>query len=173
INGQDDFDAFLREHADLRHIFYDLMTAQRISFSNARPEEWAALNPLYDGMRDFLATHPNKENVYIITTKKLLFVHLILDAHDVQLIDANIHGTSVNRTKRHIIQDILQDRGAQAARFYFLDDQVDTLIKVKPTGVQTILAGWGYNDAGQRALAAKEDIPVFTLRQFYATFEST
>ncbi|MBN1560330.1 HAD family hydrolase [candidate division KSB1 bacterium] len=170
IEEQQDFDNFLKEHQDLRRKFFDLMTMQRISFSATRPEQWAALNPLYHGMRQFLANYAKKENLYIITTKKLLFVFKILTAYNIKLIDENIRDTSDGVTKRHLIEEILADRKVRPDQFYFIDDQVDTLIRVKPTGVHAMLAGWGYNNPQQRELARRQDISVLTLSCFMRQF---
>lgn len=172
IAGQQDFDNFLERHQELRSLFFDLITKQRITFSAARPEQWAALNPLYHGMRKFLANYPKKGNLYIITTKKLLFVFKILKAHDIKLIDENVRDTSDGVTKRHLIKKILQNRKVRPDQLYFIDDQVDTLIKVQSTGVNVILAGWGYNNRQQRESAAEKIIPAFTLREFFSNFES-
>ncbi len=166
VHTQQEFDAFLKEHADVRDLFFDHMFNQRISFSDAKPEMWAALNPLYDGMRDFLINYPNKENLYIITTKKLVFVHKILDANNINLIEKNIRDTSGGLTKRRIIEEILRDRDCDPSLFYFVDDQVDTLIKVQPTGVNVLFADWGYNTPAQADVARSHDIPVVTLSDF-------
>lgn len=171
VDGQQDFDDFLTEHASLRYTFFDHMVNQRLAFSAAKPELWAALNPLYDGMRDFLINVPDKENLYIITTKKLVFVHKILDANHISLIENNIYDTSSGATKRQIIEEIVQSRNIEPSQFYFVDDQVDTLIKVKPSGVNVLFASWGYNTPAQADVARLNDIPVLTLEDFLSQFK--
>jgi hypothetical protein len=146
------------------------MVNQRISFSDAKPDVWAALNPLYEGMRDFLINYPDKDNLYIITTKKLIFVLKILSANNINLINENIRDTSGGLSKRRIIKDILQKRNAEPKSFYFIDDQVDTLIKVQPSGVRVLFAEWGYNTPEQADVARTNAIPVITLHDFLDQF---
>ncbi len=171
IHNQLDFDDFLLKNANKREIFFDHMVNQRISFSEAKPDLWASLNPLYDGMREFLINYPNKENLYIITTKKLLFVHKILDANCIDLVDENIRDTSSGKTKRQIIEEILSDSTLAPEQFYFIDDQVDTLIKVQPTRVNVLFAEWGYNTEAQAAVAEENAIPVVSRDEFFDLFK--
>ncbi len=170
VHGQQDFDAFLKRHADLRDTFFDHMVNQRISFSDAKPDVWSSLNPLYDGMRDFLIDYPDKDNLYIITTKKLLFVYKILNANHIHLMDDNIRDTSGGLSKRRIIEDIMHKRTIEPEDFYFIDDQVDTLITVQPSGVNVLFAEWGYNTPAQADAARANSIPVLTLHDFINHF---
>ncbi|MBN1482525.1 HAD family hydrolase [candidate division KSB1 bacterium] len=170
VKSQRDFDDFAREHAALRQSFFNFMLNHRIDFSESKPDLWAALNPLYEGMREFIVNYSNKNNFYIITTKKLLFVHKILAANKIQLIRENIFDTSADKSKKEIIEDILRDRHIRPEQFYFIDDQVDTLIKVQATGVQCLLATWGYNNPEQRRLAENSTIELLGLDRFIEEF---
>jgi phosphoglycolate phosphatase-like HAD superfamily hydrolase len=170
IKDQDDFDAFLAHNNNLRDTFFDHMVNQRISFSDAKPDLWAALNPLYKGMKSFLQNYTDKENFYIITTKKLLFVHKILAANDIHLIEKNLFDTAGGKNKRQIIEKILQARQASPNLLYFIDDQVDTLLKVKPSKVQVSLAEWGYNNEQQVSKASTNDIDILGLQDFFQKF---
>ena len=170
VHQQNDFDAFLARHQHLREGFFEHMLNQRLDFSAAHAEAWAALNPFYDGMIKFLTDYAPKENLYIITTKKLLFVHKILAANNISLIDDNVRDTSDGLSKRQIIEEILQKRSAAPEMFHFIDDQIDTLIKVRPTGVNVALAAWGYNNDEQMKQAETEGIEVMQLRGFFEKF---
>lgn len=173
VDQQKDFDAFLQRHQNLREPFFDLMTNQRITYSEARPDLWAALNPLYPGMRDFVADYPHKQNLYIITTKKLIFVHKILKANSISLVEKNLRDTTGGISKQEIIKEILADRAITSDHFYFVDDQVDTLIKIKPTQVNLFFAAWGYNTPAQAELSRKHEIPVLELPEFFQRFRAT
>ena len=72
-------------------------------------------------MGDFLINYPNKENLYIITTKKLIFVHKIFSANNIVLIEENIRDTSGGLTKRQIIEEIIGNRNVEPTQFYFVD----------------------------------------------------
>lgn len=170
VKSQQDFDDLLHEYAALRQTFFAALVDQRIAFSDSRPDLWAALNPLYEGMRQFIVNYANKQNLYIITTKKLLFVHKILVAGKIQLIEENIFTTSADKSKKEIIEHILNERFIRPEHFYFVDDQVDTLIKVQPTGVFCLLATWGYNNPEQHDSAKRSNIPLLSLQQFFQEF---
>ena len=169
INDQADFDAFVERHRDLRSHFFDLIYRQRLDFSAQTPELWGTLNPLYPEMGDFLRGYSDKQNLYIITSKKLIFVEKILSAHCIDLPAANVMDTS-RAGKRQLIEEILRARTLPPDSFYFIDDQIDTLIKIQPTGVHLMLAAWGYNNDGQRKVAEAHGLSVISLEEFFQMF---
>ena len=121
-------------------------------------------------MKTFLHNYTDKENLYIITTKKLLFVHKILAANDIHLIEKNIFDTAGGKSKRQIIEEILHARQLSPNLFYFIDDQIDTLLKVKPSKVQVLLAEWGYNNEQQVSKTSANDIDILALQDFFQKF---
>ena len=170
IQDQEEFDAFVQQNIELCERFSDHMVNQRLDFSRAKPDVWVALNPLYAGMRDFLIKYPNKSNLYIITTKKLIFVEKILQANAIELYHGNVRDTAEGLTKKQIIAHILKDRRVKPEQFYFVDDQVDTLIKVQPIHVNPILAEWGYNTFEQIKQAKAYAIVTQKLDEFLQFF---
>jgi len=55
---------------------------------------------------------------------------------------------------------------------YFVDDQVNHLIKVKPLGVNVFLAGWSYATKAQKEEAKRKNIPIIEKEcNFYSTLE--
>ena len=170
VTDQEQFDVFKQEHIELGQIFFDRFYQARSSFAESRPHQWAELSPLYAGMPVFLKQYEYKHNLFIVTTKPLLFVKKILSANSIELRQENLFDTRDGRSKQEIINDILHQRSLQPSCCYFLDDQVDTVIRVKPAGIHTILAEWGYNNREQQKRARDLDIPVFTLEQFFQFF---
>lgn len=170
IQNQKDFDEFKEKHIDLCSSFFDLFYNARMTFAQSRPEQWIDLNPLYGGMADFLKSFKNKNNLFIITTKLLFFVRKILTFHSIEFRQENLFDTSDGRTKVNIITDIFHERHIDAFKCYFLDDQVDTVIKVSKAGVHAILADWGYNNKLQIDTAHQQDLPVITKKQFVRFF---
>ena len=171
VDRQEDFDRFLDEYHGLQRGFLQAMKNERLSTLEQNPTQWHKLNHLYPGMQAFLSTYPNKDNLCIITTKLLVFVKAILQTHRIEFKEDRLFDTSDGRSKGDIIEDITYDRGVTAGNFYFVDDQVDTLIKVKSLGIHLYLAAWGYNDAQQHQSAQEHGIPVFQLDDFYRTFK--
>ncbi|MDZ7371580.1 MAG: hypothetical protein ONB12_10470 [candidate division KSB1 bacterium] len=169
IENQQAFDAFTEQWRDLRQRFFDLIYHRRLEFSRETPHLWGELNPLYPGIHEFLTTYPHKENLYIITSKRLTFVEKILQAHRIVLPQENIFDTSA-ASKGEIIKRLLHERACDARAFHFVDDQVDTLLKIKPLGINLYLAGWGYNNQDQKKKAQNNNIPVLDLSEFYRRF---
>jgi phosphoglycolate phosphatase-like HAD superfamily hydrolase len=131
---------------------------------------WLSLNPLYPEVKPFLKTYPNKERLYIITTKKTTFVAEILKANKIELsFDHLFHAKE--KTKSEIIFDLLNKHNISKTDFFFIDDQVDTLVKTLETGVHCLLAEWGYNNEIQREKAKKNNIRILSLAQFTSQFK--
>lgn len=171
IKNQTEFDDFKNLHEHLCTLFFDLMYAERISSLKEKPEMWKNLNVLYSGMKEFLFNYPSKINLYVVTTKKLIFVKTILKLNNIDLHDPNLKDTSSQTTKKQIIEEIIKNRECNSEMLFFIDDQIDTLVKIKPTGVQCALAKWGYNNLSQLERAKKENIQALDLRQFFSGFK--
>ena len=169
IRNQKEFDDFTRQYESLRPEFVRLFYDERTRLSTEQKELWVRLNPLYEGMTDFLIDFP-KDRLYVITTKRIAFVELILQANGVLLKEENLFHANVNHSKREIIRDILKRDAIPARDFHFVDDQVDTLLKVRDLGIVCYLAEWGYNNAEQIRRAKEEGIQVLNLPEFYELF---
>jgi phosphoglycolate phosphatase-like HAD superfamily hydrolase len=167
INSQEDFDVFTDGHEHLRRDYFRLFYQERETFFQNRPEEWLRLNPLYPGMTDFLRNFQPKEHFYIITTKMLVYVDRILSAHRIDIQAAN---KFFSNSKRSVIDELLKKFSVSPDVFYFVDDQVDTLLKVQDLGVNCLLAAWGYNNAGQIEKAGSAGIRVIDLDHFHSFF---
>jgi phosphoglycolate phosphatase-like HAD superfamily hydrolase len=170
IQTQEAFDAFTTFHSDLTEEFLQFFYEVRIKLSTENPGTWAALNPLYPGMGEFLNAYTQKDNLFIITTKKGEFVKSILDVNQVVFNSAHLFHANEVRPKRMILEILSKEKGVELSRFFFVDDQVDTLLKVQSSGVQCILAGWGYNNPEQAARAEAARIPVLALADFLRSF---
>ena len=170
VNGQEDFDAFKQDNIDLKDLFFERFFQARQSFARSRPEQWCELSPLYPGMAGFLKEYEPGNNLYIITTKLLVFVREILSFHNIDLQQENLFDTRDGRSKSQIITDILADRQISKKQCYFLDDQVDTVIKVCPTGIHAILALWGYNNKEQAEKAQSRGVETMTRDAFFQFF---
>ena len=172
IANQEEFDAFKKKHLALLDEFLQIFYSERIRFSQQKSDEWIRLNPLYPGMKDFLSSFPIKKNLYVVTTKKISFVTQILAGHNIALPKENLFQATEKQDKRAIIAAIMEQRDKQPGQIYFIDDQIDTLIKVADLGIHCILARWGYNNEQQIERAKKAGIPVMELEEFYATFKT-
>jgi phosphoglycolate phosphatase-like HAD superfamily hydrolase len=170
IHNQNDFDRFKEKNNALKPVFHDLFYQHRERFSRELPDQWIQLSPLYPNMTEYLKSFKIVDHLYIITTKQIEYVHLILKAHHIQLKEENCFHAHPKRSKKEIIGQILKDRTFSASQFHFIDDQVDTLMKVSSLGIQCYLAAWGYNDKSQADLAVRNQIHVLQLDEFLSRF---
>jgi phosphoglycolate phosphatase-like HAD superfamily hydrolase len=167
IHNQEEFDAFTEKHRQRREEFFDLFYKEREAFSSQFTSDWVRLNPLYAGMREFLQSFQPKEKLFIITTKKIQYVDLTLKAHHIEIPTRN---KFFSNAKRAVIEELIKTFSIHPANFFFIDDQVDTLLKVRDLGIQCLLAEWGYNNLEQAAKARSAGIVTQNLQQFLAMF---
>ena len=170
IQDQQTFDSFVKKYVNLKDIFYDLFYQERAFFSSTYPDTWIGLNPLYKGIKQFLAEYSVKARLYIITTKQIKYALTILTANHIHLEADNCFTAGGRDTKLKIIQHLLDIKAIQADRFYYVDDQVDTLVEVKASGVHCLLAEWGYTNREQILRAENQNIPRLQLDDFLRQF---
>ena len=173
IRNQQEFDDFCGKYAELREQFFNMFYNEREQFSTDNFQNWIKLNPLYEGFELFLKYYQFKKQLYIISTKKIEFIQRILEAGEIDLINENMFHASSNRPKKMIIKELLESRGVGPEKFYFIDDQIDTLIKVKETEVNCLFAKWGYNNPEQLGKAEREGIQAIDLQEFLQRFSSS
>jgi len=121
-------------------------------------EEWVAMNPLFDGVVEFLNAL-EKENLYIVTTKQERFVKYILDANGIELEDDKIWGLDRGMSKADILFDIQLHNPDK--EMVFLEDRYPALIAVtedkRLDKIILKLASWGYNTLLDRANALENN----------------
>lgn len=170
VSSFEAFDAFLERNASLKSVFFNLFYEERENLSREHPELWINLNPLYPGISRFLLTFAPKEKLLIITTKKIDYVYKILQKYGIPFPAENGHSAFGTRTKTVIITELLGKYDIPPSRFHFVDDQIDTLLKVRKTGIFVYMAAWGYNNDTQRNTARRLGIPILSLPQLYKQF---
>jgi len=167
---QTDFDRFVDKNIQNKEEFRMQFYRERSRFLQEEPALWLSLNSFYKGMSDFLKNYKLADRLYIITTKKLEYVKAILAHAGIILPEENLFAADSSRGKPEIIADLLEKTDLSPNNFFFIDDQVDTLLKLQTLNVRLFLASWGYTNKQQIRQAKKVGIPVFTLSEFYQRF---
>lgn len=130
--------------------------------------EWLAMNPLFDGIAEKLQKLGARSEWYVVTTKQERFVKQILHAHGIELADTRIFGLDRNMSKPEVLKGLSQRH--PSATLYFAEDRLPTLLNVQKhpelAAVKLIFAGWGYNTAADKALAATQPFIVQQLEDF-------
>jgi phosphoglycolate phosphatase-like HAD superfamily hydrolase len=172
IQNQQEYDSFVNRHLKLKDTFYDLFYRERESFSSTKENLWIELNPLYKGIKQFLLQYQAKERLFLVTTKKIKYALKILAGNRIDLIKKNCFCASGRDTKLKIIKNLLDKNNISPDNFYYIDDQVDTLIEVKESGVHCRLAKWGYTTPQQILRAGEDNIPTIQLNDFLIQFSA-
>ena len=172
IRNQKAFDAFTETNHQREHEFFEAFYQEREYLSSRHPDVWVQLNPLYEGMEAFLKQYPQKQALYIITTKKIFFVKKILAFYSIPLVPGNLFTSDKTKSKREILLEIKAKHKINPEQLWYIDDQVDTLIKIQNTGIQCLLAEWGYNDEAQHKIGGENGILPIKLEEFRNNFGS-
>ena len=173
ISGQQDFDDYTRQHSELHDKYFKDFYRVRETLSVEHFDLWLELNPFYEGMGEYLAGYPVKDSLYIITTKKIEYVIKLLSYHHIELVEGNLFTADKNKGKRQVLMDIMTKHRKSPDKVWYIDDQIDTLLKIYDSGVRCQMALWGYNNAEQLGTAEKANIPALTLDKFRKLFDYT
>lgn len=171
ISNQEDFDRFTAHYSSLRQPFLDLFYGERERMFDQERERWIAFNPLYPGMARWLQERSASENLYIISTKKAFFISQILLAHGIEWSPERLYHATAQNPKREIIQALINHHKIRSDRLYFIDDQVDTLLRTVDLGIRCFLAEWGYNNPEQLERARRASLPILSLPGFFRLFD--
>ena len=170
ISSQNQFDKYLQEHDFVREEYRTLFYSHRKQLQEEDFEKWQTLNPLYPEMEIFLG-RLNPATTYIVTTKDLKSVELILEAHSIKLNPENMYRATRTYGKPMILQEIIQKNKIDPADLHFIDDHVATLIEVSEhIHVNCYCADWGYNTLEQQAKLVKRDIQIDSIDNFSNRF---
>lgn len=125
-------------------------------------QAWLAMQSAYP---EFLEELPRLQEAFtelvVCTTKDEASARQLLETVGLKLsIWAKEHGVH----KGEQIRDLCQKRGVAATEICFVDDLLDNLEQVEPTGARLFLADWGYNTPAEQAAARARGIPVVSVK---------
>ena len=169
IETQEEFDDFQMAYLDRKEAYYQLFYSARRTIMTSDHNNWIALNPLYCGMIVFLKYMHSM--IHIVSTKASEYIIAILEFNGIELNPKRIHEAGRGYSKTDIISKMMQDNHLESQNMIFIDDHLDTLHKVKSTGVRCLLAGWGYNTVQQRCICHELNLALVDLHQFYREFK--
>ena len=144
---------FEREFYGLRQRCRDQEWKEWVSYQQPYPH---FLNQLREVQDLFTET-------VICTTKDAQSARLLLASAG---LDWHIWGKELGVDKGEQIRDLCRQRNCAASDVFFVDDLVENLEQVAPTGARCALAAWGYNTPAERERARKEGLPVLEVYSF-------
>lgn len=169
INSLQDFSQFKKENGrDLKDVserFY----AERLNMQKNNIKKWLESNPLYDGIAYSMDSLKKYYNIFIVTTKDEDSVVKILEFNKVQFERDKIFGREKGKTKKEIIASLQEKYNS---RFYFLEDNLSSLIDVQSLNICRILATWGYVNYGVDKNQTLKGIFTLNLEDLHSFFMS-
>jgi phosphoglycolate phosphatase-like HAD superfamily hydrolase len=172
LREQADFDAFAEKNDDLREIYRELFYGQRKRLQEAYLSDWIGLNAIYPGMDDFLGHLKDPNALFIVTTKDLDSVELILRSQDIRLNRANMFQATKTYGKPQILNEIIASRNMSADDIRFIDDHAGTVLEVsQQTDIESYFAQWGYHSKEQMDLIVMNHGVTLSLGGFLDRFK--
>lgn len=133
-------------------------------------QQWASMNPLYDGMAEKLQQLGQHTTWYVITTKQERFVKEIFAANAIELADDQIFGLDRKLSKIEVLS-LLQQRHPEQS-IQFVEDRLPTLVNVAKVAelatVKLYFALWGYNTEQDKSTARTQGFEIRQLDEFLA-----
>lgn len=137
----------------------------RDQWIGASPGEWVGLHRFYPGVIEALRETMQQRPVYIVTTKQVRFVSLLLESTGIEFSCDRIFGLDRGMGKEEVLLRLLREHGDGSPRVHFVEDRLDTLVRVagcsELTGVVLYFAEWGYASPADRQQA--HDCPRITV----------
>lgn len=165
-NSQVEFDAYLQKNRDKRETFRTLFYGMRSKLQTEHPSEWLQLSPVYPDVSLLLRQVIHSGSIFIVTTKDLVSVKMILEANHIQIKSDQMFQATKTRRKPEILEEILEDHQLEVNQLSFIDDHPDTVLEVAMnTKVTAYCAVWGYNTAQQRSILDDKNIQTLDVIQ--------
>ncbi len=156
------------EISQLKQLFGDTRDDWILQY----PQQWLEMNPLFDGIKQQLATLAGS-TWYIITTKQKRFVKQILQAHKVTIDDSCIYAMEAKMSKQETLIKLSKRHPEQ--KIIFIEDRLPTLIEIKnKKQLKTIklqLADWGYNTENDKKKAQQHCIEIISRSELISLFK--
>ena len=102
-----------------------------------------------------------------MTTKDLVSVKLILNAHGIELGPDQLFQATKHYRKPQILNHILEMNQIGSNQIIFIDDHADTILEVsKNTDLRCYFAGWGYHSKDQLDQMLESHTQILTSGEF-------
>jgi phosphoglycolate phosphatase-like HAD superfamily hydrolase len=148
-----EFTALKEANSDQVKAFETEMYRVRADRQKKDPDGWAASQKPYQGFVDQLPELKEAfQEIVLTTTKDEASAALLLGTAGIKM---SIWGREHGVHKGEQINDLCSRRQVSATRIVFIDDLLDNLEQVRPTGAHAFLASWGYNTPDEQRAASE------------------
>lgn len=156
-----DKNEFERRKAELQErseAFHREFYTQRARLRDQDFERWMQLQQPYPQVLEALPRLRQAfQDTVIVTTKDEGSVHRLLGSVGIEL---PVLGKEFSTDKAEQVRHLARERDVSTDQVVMVDDLVDNLLQVEPTGARLTLADWGYNTAQEQARARRRGIAV-------------
>ena len=157
------------EVTQLKQLFGDT----RDDWIKQSPQQWLEMNPLFEGIKEQLATLTHS-TWYIITTKQKRFVKQILQAYEITIDDACIYAMEAKMSKQETLIKLSKLHPEQ--KIIFIEDRLPTLVDIKSNKelkkIKLQLANWGYNSKSDKKRAQQHRIEIISQSQLISPLKT-
>ncbi|HAK59340.1 MAG TPA: haloacid dehalogenase [Nitrospiraceae bacterium] len=134
-----------------------LVSQARSDWIDRDVDDWLGRHSFYPGVLDAFTAKAEHDPVFILTTKEERFVRTLIDSRAIRLPGSHIFGLDTGRSKEDILDELSQRPAFREARFHFVEDRLQTLMRVASRSsldhILLYLAGWGYTTDHDREQA--------------------
>ncbi len=142
VDSQEAFDEWARRAGpSALGRFKELFYAARTSLLESDKDAWLRMNRIYPHVAAGIAALPRGAPLYILSTKRPLFIAEILDARGIVVPRERILH-SADEPKLAVVERLRAQGGFEEA--VFVEDQIDAIIGNANPRIKAYLATWGY-----------------------------
>lgn len=153
-----EFERLQREKAAEMAEFSKAFYALREKTREEHWQEWASFQQPYPLLlQQFEELRKLFDAIVVCTTKDTKSAQALLASAG---LDLPIYGKELALHKGDQIAALCREHQVTPEQIFFIDDLVENLDQVRPTGAACGLAAWGYNTAAERQRAVSEGYPV-------------
>lgn len=162
LNSGTDYDNLRIKLVRYKHEYEVLFYKTRHALMKKNFENWLKLTSPYKGVISAIKNLQNFFILVIATTKDQLSVSEFLKKYNIK--HKFIAGREISIDKEFQMSVIKKRFNINYRDIWFIDDNIQTLVKLKKKGINCILAEWGYNSQGQKMAAINNRIPILRLK---------
>ena len=166
VEDQADYDAFRAGYGeDALRAFHRRFYEERHAWSESDPEGWLTGMGAYPEMPALLARLSARVELAIATAKDRRSVRRLVEVYGVSELfsEGSILDKETGVHKSAHVRLLAGRSGIPARDITFVDDKVNHLEDVAPTGARCGLATWGYNGAREHRLAREQGFLLLSL----------
>ncbi|MBX3168976.1 MAG: HAD family hydrolase [Candidatus Eremiobacteraeota bacterium] len=153
-----EFEKLQRDKAAETQAFSKEFYALREKTRDEHWQEWLSFQQPYPLLlQQFDELRKVFDQIVVCTTKDTKSAQALLASAGLEL---PIYGKELAVHKGDQIKALCQQHGVEPTQIFFIDDLVENLDQVRPSGAACGLAAWGYNTAAERQRAVAAGYPV-------------